>query len=194
MNPWLVQASSKGGQTKHEVAISKESAAAEKSKNKLRKRVKKRLEEKEKAQEDAAVDVSLSTVMTLTKGSEAGPSNAGQSSKPKSSTKASAAKGKARAPQADDDSDSDANSEVEEQESALARKSKGKANGVKAFEQRDLVALAFAGDNVVQVRYGPVLTIPFCSQSSITRTSPMQSGARSRKMRRRRSTQHFLDG
>ncbi|KAI0354648.1 Utp14-domain-containing protein [Trametes cingulata] len=151
VNPWLAQAagSSKSGQTKHEIAISKESAAAEKSKNKLRKRVQKRLEEKEKAQEDAAVDISLTTVITLADGNEAGPSKAGQSSKatPKS---ASAAKGKARATESDDDSDSEANSEVEEQEKAHARKGKGKANGVKAFEQRDLVALAFAGDNVVQ--------------------------------------------
>ncbi|KAI0640105.1 Utp14 protein-domain-containing protein [Trametes polyzona] len=149
VNPWLAQAagSSRGGQAKHEVAISKESGAAEKSKNKLRKRVKKRLEEKEKAQEDAAVDISLSTVMTLADGGEAGSSTAGQAAKPSAKSK-----GKARAAQDDDDndSDSDANSELEEQEKALARKGKGKANGVKAFEQRDLVALAFAGDNVVQ--------------------------------------------
>ncbi|KAI0368900.1 Utp14-domain-containing protein [Pilatotrama ljubarskyi] len=151
VNPWLAQASgaSKSGQAKHEVAISKESAAAEKSKNKLRKRAQKRLEEKEKAQEDAAVDISLTTVMTLADGSEAGPSKAGQSLKP-APKPTSAAKGKARATEADDDSDSEANSEVEEQEKALARKGKGKANAVKAFEQRDLVALAFAGDNVVQ--------------------------------------------
>jgi U3 small nucleolar RNA-associated protein 14 len=31
-------------------------------------------------------------------------------------------------------------------------KTKGKGQGVKAFEQRDLVALAFAGGNVVQAR------------------------------------------
>jgi U3 small nucleolar RNA-associated protein 14 len=47
--------------------------------------------------------------------------------------------------------DSDAHSEIEEQEKALSQKGKGKSKGVKAFEQRDLVARAFAGDNVVQV-------------------------------------------
>lgn len=117
------------------------------------------MEEKAKALEDAAVDVSLSTVMTLDNGSEAGPSKAGPSSKSKSkpsAKSASVATGKARAPQDDDDSDSDANSEVEEQESALARKGKGK---VKAFEQRDLVALAFAGDNVVQVGFWTGFTL-----------------------------------
>ncbi|KAI0828818.1 Utp14 protein-domain-containing protein [Trametes gibbosa] len=151
-NPWLVQASgaSKSGQTKHEVAISKESAAAEKSKNKLRKRVKKRLEEKERAQEEAAVDISLSTVMTLANGNAAGSSRAGQPSKSSANSAPAVGKGKARAKQVEDDSDSDSNSEIDAQENALARKGKGKANAVKAFEQRDLVALAFAGDNVVQ--------------------------------------------
>jgi U3 small nucleolar RNA-associated protein 14 len=50
-----------------------------------------------------------------------------------------------------DENDSDSNSEVEAQEAALTLKGKGKTNGIKAFEQRDLIALAFAGDNVVQV-------------------------------------------
>ncbi|PIL31303.1 hypothetical protein GSI_06001 [Ganoderma sinense ZZ0214-1] len=149
VNPWLVQSSSSGkAQTKHEVAVSKESAAAEKSKNKLRKRQQKRLEEKAKVQEDAAVDISMSTVMTLS-----GPSKAGESSKASSAKSIPATNGKAKPSAMDNqDSDSDVNSELEEQERAAARrgKGKGKANGVKAFEQRDLVALAFAGDNVVQ--------------------------------------------
>ncbi|KAJ7252701.1 Utp14 protein-domain-containing protein [Mycena haematopus] len=53
---------------------------------------------------------------------------------------------------AGDDEDDDANSEVDAQEQALQLKKQGKAGkaGVKAFEQRDLVALAFAGDNVVR--------------------------------------------
>ncbi|KAJ7590843.1 Utp14-domain-containing protein [Mycena floridula] len=46
------------------------------------------------------------------------------------------------------DTDSDIASEVEEQEKMLTQKGKGK--GVKGFEQRDLVAFAFAGDNVTK--------------------------------------------
>lgn len=46
-----------------------------------------------------------------------------------------------------DDPDSDINSEVEEQESLL--RSKGKGNST-SFQQRDLVALAFAGDSVTK--------------------------------------------
>ncbi|KAJ7017520.1 small-subunit processome [Mycena alexandri] len=60
-------------------------------------------------------------------------------------------KSKNAADLADDDED-DANSEVDAQEQTLQLKKKGKAGkaAVKAFEQRDLVALAFAGDNVVR--------------------------------------------
>ncbi|KAI0713127.1 Utp14 protein-domain-containing protein [Cerioporus squamosus] len=159
-NPWLTQGSgSSKAQAKHEVAVSKDSATVEKSKHKLRKRTQKRLEEKEKAQEDAAVDISLSTVMTLSEPPKAGESSKSAAQASSSSTSAKG-KGKQTQPQSqpnqagDDDSDSDANSELDDQERLAVlkgkRKGKGKANGVKAFEQRDLVALAFAGDNVVQ--------------------------------------------
>ncbi|RDX46820.1 Utp14-domain-containing protein [Lentinus brumalis] len=156
-NPWLTQAKASGSgksQTKHEVAVSKNSAVTEKSRHKLRKRVQNRLEEKEKAQEDAAVDISLSTVMTLSE-----PSKVGESSK-SAAQAAAPAKGKKAQAQSEskqdreDESDSDANSELDEQDRLAVlkgkRKGKAKAAGVKAFEQRDLVALAFAGDNVVQ--------------------------------------------
>ncbi|KAK0220989.1 Utp14-domain-containing protein [Armillaria nabsnona] len=49
----------------------------------------------------------------------------------------------------DDGGDSDGNSEVEAQEKMLETKNKKKGKNV-AFEQRDLVKMAFAGDNVVQ--------------------------------------------
>ncbi|KAK0484734.1 Utp14-domain-containing protein [Armillaria novae-zelandiae] len=49
----------------------------------------------------------------------------------------------------DDGDDSDCNSEVEAQEKMLETKNKKKGKNV-AFEQRDLVKMAFAGDNVVQ--------------------------------------------
>ena len=138
-NPWLAprDESSRSGLKKQEIAVSKNSATTEKSKNKLRKKVQKREEEKLKAKEDAAVDISMSNVMTLGTSSPAGPSQ--PRTKPKHG----------KSPQQDDD-DSDANSELEEQERLLDRKGKDKANGVKAFEQRDLVARAFAGDNVVR--------------------------------------------
>ncbi|KAG6818499.1 hypothetical protein H0H93_004542 [Arthromyces matolae] len=57
--------------------------------------------------------------------------------------------GKDTVPREDGDEDDDAHSEVDAQEHALELKAKGKAKLPHAFEQRDLVALAFAGDNVV---------------------------------------------
>ncbi|THH01374.1 hypothetical protein EW026_g1300 [Hermanssonia centrifuga] len=148
VNPWLAPhegSSSKSTQKKHEVVVSKDSAGAEKSKNKLRKRVQKREEEKEKAKEDATVDVTMSNVMTLgTASSTAGPSS--QSKRKEQSAKLN----KLKASAGEEEEDPEANSEVDEQEQALERKGKGREKGVRAFEQRDLVALAFAGDNVVQ--------------------------------------------
>ncbi|CAL1694682.1 unnamed protein product [Somion occarium] len=138
-NPWLAprQDPAKAVPKKHEIAVSKDSASVEKSKNKLRKKAQKHEEEQSKARNDAAVDISMSNVMTLGDNSSAGPS------KPKTRSQS----GNQRD---DGDDDSDVHSEVEEQERLLDRKGKGKANGVKAFEQRDLVARAFAGDNVVR--------------------------------------------
>lgn len=142
-NPWLSHEGTQAVQKKHEVAVSKDSAVVDKSKNKLRKRVKKREDEKEKVKEDAAVDISMSNVMTLgSSSSNPGPSKPNAKGKQKAS---------ATRPSEDDANDDDANSELDEQEKALDRKGKGAAKGVKAFEQRDLVARAFAGDNVVRV-------------------------------------------
>ena len=116
----------------------------DKSENKLQKQTKKLLEEKEKAKDDAVVEISIGDVMTLD------PSGSGAISGQndvKGEGKASPLIPTAEGPV----DDSDSNSEVEEQEKALKRKRKGKSKGVRAFEQHDLVARAFAGDNVVQV-------------------------------------------
>ena len=51
-------------------------------------------------------------------------------------------------------------SEIEAQEMDLNQKGKGKSKGVKAFEQRELVARAFAGDNVVQVYFASYIFLP----------------------------------
>ena len=42
---------------------------------------------------------------------------------------------------------------VEGTETGLTLKGQRKASGVKAFQQRDLISIAFAGDNVVQARF-----------------------------------------
>ncbi|TCD71137.1 hypothetical protein EIP91_012085 [Steccherinum ochraceum] len=159
-NPWLVPrggdaAAAPTKQRKHEVAVGKHSATAEKSKNKLRKKKQSLEEERARAKEDAEVAISMADVLTLPSGSgsasHAGPSSTAPPAKGKKSAKA-----KSKAPEAvqddsdDSSDDSDANSELEEQEKVVDSKLKGKSRAVKAFEQRDIVARAFAGDNVVQ--------------------------------------------
>lgn len=137
-NPWLAprESSSKAPRKKNEVIVGKDSAALDKSKNKLKKQTKKLEQEKDKAKDDAMVEISMDNVMALD------AVNAKDKVKIKS-------KALALGDPAVDNSD--ANSEIDEQEKAL--QSKGKKKGkVQAFEQRDLVARAFAGDNVVQVR------------------------------------------
>lgn len=126
--------------------MSKTSGDADKSKNKIRKRVKKREEEKEKAKSDAAVDIEMSNVMTLRKdisltaGIVADPSNIKRKTARIETT-------------IGEDDDSDEHSEAETQEKVLTSsgKGKGKQKDIQAFQQRELVARAFAGDNVVRV-------------------------------------------
>ncbi|KII93102.1 hypothetical protein PLICRDRAFT_87528 [Plicaturopsis crispa FD-325 SS-3] len=128
-NPWLVPRSGaavKAPRKANELVVGKNSTGVEKSKNKLKKQGQKKDEEREKAKEDAVVEIAMDNVMAL---NVPGPS-------------------RQRDVAADDDDDE--NSELEEQENTLDRKGKGKAKGIRAFEQRDLVARAFAGDNVVQ--------------------------------------------
>lgn len=151
-NPWLVPAGPgatfKAPRKKNEVVVAKESATLEKSKNKLRKLARKREEERAEAKNDAQVEISTQDVLTL------GTGPAGASSgqpKDKDSKLAPKKKEKVKGIVAAEGDDSDANSEVDEQEKVLDTKGKLNAKGIKAFEQRDLVALAFAGDNVVQV-------------------------------------------
>ncbi|KAI0936890.1 hypothetical protein AcW1_001012 [Taiwanofungus camphoratus] len=147
-NPWLAPRTgelSKAVQKRHDVVVSKNSGTADKSRHKLYKRTQKGEGEKEKTRDEATLDIEMSNVMTLASGS--GPAGAPKKQATTSATKSVQPSGGS---QAVEDSDSDANSEVEQQEKLLDRKGKAKANGVTAFEQRELVALAFAGDNVVK--------------------------------------------
>ncbi|KAF9265920.1 Utp14-domain-containing protein [Marasmius fiardii PR-910] len=130
-NPWLIPAAeARGGKAprkKNEIIVAKDSSTMTKSKNKLKKQAKKTESDKAKAKEDAVVEIQLDSVFSAT------------------------AKGKAKevASAAENDEDSDVNSEGDVQEAALLKKGK-KVKGPAVFEQRELVARAFAGDNVVK--------------------------------------------
>ncbi|KAF5312924.1 hypothetical protein D9619_002453 [Psilocybe cf. subviscida] len=153
-NPWLNHEAAtkvKVAKKVNEVVVDKDSKLLDKSKHKLKKMSQKKDDARDNAQDDAAVEISLDATLAST--SKAAAIQPGLSAKAK--TKAAPAPASTPSAQvADHNSDSesdDDNVEITAQELALNAKGKGKAvNGVKAFEQRDLVALAFAGDNVVQ--------------------------------------------
>ncbi|KAE9395799.1 Utp14-domain-containing protein [Gymnopus androsaceus JB14] len=146
VNPWLAPSTSSGpgksSRKKNEVVVAKDSSQTAKSKHKLKKQTKKTEEEKARAKDDAVVEIEMDEVLVAPEGQNSGSI----ASKTKAKGKG---KGNIQASSAADDSDSDSNSEVEEQEKMLQTKSK-KSKAVKAFEQRELVARAFAGDNVVK--------------------------------------------
>lgn len=122
----------------------------DKSKNKLKKAALRKGDEQEKAKDDAVVEISLDTTLASSSTTVLSNSKAPPPTK-KANLMNGTVAGMSSTLEEDDSDDSDANLEIEAQEKALNLKGKGKANGVKAFEQRDLVALAFAGDNVVSV-------------------------------------------
>ena len=149
-NPWLVRgAVSKAPRKKNDVIVAKSSASSDKSKHKLKKQTKKLDEEKTKIRDDAQLEISVTDVLTLDDARKL------PSSPPAAKSSQTEGTQKSDGPQNQSDAadDSDANSEVDEQEKALVAttQSKRKKKGLQAFEQRDLVALAFAGDNVVRV-------------------------------------------
>lgn len=152
-NPWLTHASksiAKVSKKANEVVVSKDSKAVEKSKNKLKKAALRKGDEHERAKDDAVVEISLDTVLASSSTTVLSSSKAPPPTKKVNLTNGTGA-GINSTLDGDDSDDSDANLEIEAQEKALNLKGKGKANGIQAFEQRELVALAFAGDNVISV-------------------------------------------
>ncbi|KAJ4473028.1 Utp14-domain-containing protein [Lentinula aciculospora] len=161
VNPWLVASESNGpskaARKKNEVVMDKDSSQTTKSKHKLSKQTQKAEEEKTRAKNDALVEIEMDTVLvnpdvpkTLEEEEDAsGTSMLSTEKKSRSKTKI----GKTQTPLSSgaiSDGDSDGGeSEVEEQEKMLQMKGK-KAKTLNAFEQRELVARAFAGDNVVK--------------------------------------------
>ena len=149
-NPWLVPAASSGPSKKrNEVRVHKGADVLTKSSNKLKKHSVKHAEEKERAKDDAVLEIDANNVLTVPE--PPAPSVSGKKGKVK--VKEGVAKASSGAAHDEGDDELDVPSEVEEQERAAEAKNAGK--GVQAFQQRDLVALAFAGDNVVQVHESP---------------------------------------
>ena len=126
-NPWLCRDDppQRTAPKKNEVAVSKDSTSAVKAKNKLRKRQRETKDEVAKVQDDGVLEISPEDLLVAS------------------------FKERRQAQPPEDSSDGDG--EVEEQEERLKRKGKHPGKTYHAFQQRELVTRAFAGDNVVEV-------------------------------------------
>lgn len=131
--------------------MSKNSTFATKSKNTLKKQLDKTEEAQSREKDDEVVEISLDdalTISTLEKAQAQGKLGA-----PKDKGKGKAAVVDSAYRNSDDEGD-----DVEDHGEV--------GSGVKAFSQRELVALAFAGDNVVEVCQFKVYEVLSCSLRS----------------------------
>ena len=169
-NPWLVPTSSGPSRKRNEVRVHKGADALTKSSNKLKKQTGKHEDKRERARDDAVLEIDANNVLTIPEPlvpSASGKQNV-KSREGITKTSSAGATGTTQ----DEGDDSDVPSEVEEQERAVEAKNAKTGKGVQAFKQRDLVALAFAGDNVVQVREN-VAPPPFIREYSCNTLQPL---------------------
>ncbi|KAF8310820.1 Utp14-domain-containing protein [Clavulina sp. PMI_390] len=138
-NPWLTVGSStaKLSRKRNETLVSKDSGADAKSQAALKKQLARSQDALDREADDALVEIDVDV--------EAGfiPAPAEPEPAPKANAGKSKAKGKKKATVVDG-AYQDSDDEMDEDAPAQG------SNGVKAFKQRDLVALAFAGDNVIE--------------------------------------------
>ncbi|KAL5494847.1 hypothetical protein ACEPAI_309 [Sanghuangporus weigelae] len=156
-NPWLAESSSstKVTRRKNELVVGKNVSREQKSEISMQKQKVKGIEERKIERDDAVVEITTDEVLLLRNTDEVAektgscgpshPANEIAREGKKRKDKKKDRKDKVKAEQQSEDDDSEGNSELEEQEAALK---KGKK--ITAFEQRELVARAFAGDNVIR--------------------------------------------
>ncbi|KAM0791537.1 hypothetical protein ACM66B_005986 [Microbotryomycetes sp. NB124-2] len=145
VNPWLALADedqmSKLSRKANKAAVTKDARDADKVANKVSRHKAKQDDARMAEREDAQVDIDPSVVMSL-------PQKAAD--KPQINERAASRKHLASAQVVDDDSgddDVEGDQDIEQDEDEIdAQRGKGKA----AIQQRELVAKAFAGDNVLE--------------------------------------------
>jgi hypothetical protein len=184
-NPWLTanSTSAKVSRAKNEVVVNKNSNAAALSKNALKKRMRKTAEATAIAKDDAILEIDPNVTMI-----------APEVNKPKKSNHKSTGQLPAErmdthnvdAALVDDDTTDD---ERNAQQAALDRR-KGRFT---AFEQRELVAQAFAGDNVVEVSYFSEIIDRTGTQPQF-RNSPPRNDGKWKRMPLKRWIPLYQDG
>lgn len=115
----------------------------------MKSQLSKSAEGRAQAADDATVEIDETNALTITDNMLNNSSDSRKRKKKEKKNKKKASRGNGNA--AVEESDSDG--EIEAQEEALLKGGKG----LRAFEQKDLVTRAFAGDNVVRVSL-PVLS------------------------------------
>jgi U3 small nucleolar RNA-associated protein 14 len=162
-NPWLNAnadtISTKIARSSNEVVVGKGGSAASISKNALKKQLRKTAQALAQAKDDATLEIDVSSVLTSHQKKVASENS--QKAQIDQSNRKLGADGNTNSSGTSSNQtaridpvfgqDEDTDEEREAQEEAL--NNKGKGNRVKAFEQRELVARAFAGDNVIEVRF-----------------------------------------
>jgi U3 small nucleolar RNA-associated protein 14 len=133
-NPWLTveSVSGKRSRAKNEVTLGKNSDGATLSKNAMKKRLRKQAEALAQAKDDSNLEIDVNTIMSIPKTDTL--------NKPKRASEPTTGHHRVDATYHDDD--------VQEEHGLVGPRTK---NGPTAFEQRELVARAFAGDNVIDV-------------------------------------------
>jgi U3 small nucleolar RNA-associated protein 14 len=149
-NPWLKVASTsanKLSRAKNEVLVGKNNSATTLSKNALKKRQRKGVDAVAQAKDDSILEIDVNSIIHDKEGKdEPTPQPVKQPHKTQNSKKQQATSLHVVGPNLGTDDDSD-DAEPVIKETAM----NGRKNRMTAFEQRDLVARAFAGDHVVKV-------------------------------------------
>lgn len=132
-NPWLSvdKTSGKRSKAKNEIMLGKNSDAATLSKNAMKKRLRKQTDAVAQAKDDATLEIDINTVMTL-------PKDVAGKSRKNQVPQVTGGRDQVDKAYRDDDLEDEAEVTTHRQKKV-------------AFEQRELVARAFAGDNVIEV-------------------------------------------
>jgi U3 small nucleolar RNA-associated protein 14 len=148
-NPWLKVTSTsanKLSRAKNEVLVGKNSNAAALSKNALKKRLRKGIDAVAQAKDDSILEIDVNSHIQDEKDKEKATQLVKQSHKTQNSKKLQATSSHVVEPDLGTDEDTDDDEPVSKEMPAA-----GSKNRMTAFEQRDLVARAFAGDHVIKV-------------------------------------------
>ncbi len=186
-NPWLQLgegSSNKISRRKNEVVVGRDVSLAQKSEARMKAQLGKSTEGRARAADDATVELDETNALAVRRNATKEEDSL-EFGKRRKKDKGNFSKANMNV--LDDESGSDGEKEAQEEALLKGRK------GLRAFEQKDLVTRAFAGDNVVRVLVHFLLH-PLVSLTHFLRNSRSSSERRLRLMRLEKRISHYLDG